>query len=633
MCGICGIIHRDKDRQCDRSELIAMRDMMTHRGPDDAGIYIDGHAGLGHRRLSIVDLVGGHQPLANEDNNIWIVFNGEIYNFDKLQAELLKKGHRFKTKCDTEVLVHLYEENGPDMLQKLQGMFAFTIWDSKRKRLFAARDRLGIKPFYYTLANNTLYFASEIKAILRCNGIKREINRDFIPEYLVFRFVAGEDALYKGIKSLLPGHAFIWEKGNLKKFKYWEIDPHSFGSTSFSKSQALEKLDHMLYKSVERRLMSDVPLGTLNSGGVDSSLVTAYASELKNEQVNTYSVGFSEAEYDESQYAKIVSDKFATNHHTFCCTSKEFARHLPLAIWYNDEPLNHANSVPILLICKLAKDKVTVLLTGEGADEIFGGYPRYWLLKIHDMLSSPLRGLLRLPLKHMPGHYPQKLEEFLSLPTKDSLLLNSSFVLPDQIYPITEKKDFCSCFHFRNSRIPGPGINISSAEQALYLDLQTYLVSILHRMDKMSMAARVEARVPFLDHELVEFVMTLPISWKLDFFAGKTKSILKTLACKRLPQQIIYRKKSGFGLPLAQWLRDDNSLGHYLDLLADKKFIERELLEPATVLSMVKAHRAGIKDYSDILWELINLELWCRIFIDQVLSEREVKYDNMVHSV
>ena len=624
MCGICGIVHADSDRQLDNSELIAMRDMMTHRGPDDAGVYIDGQAGLGHRRLSIVDLEGGHQPLANENNKIWIVFNGEIYNFKQLQTELLEKGHRFRTNCDTEVLVHLYEENGPDMLQKLQGMFAFAIWDSSRQRLFAARDRLGIKPFYYTLANNTLYFASEIKAILKCQGIKREINREFIPEYLVFRFVSGEDTLYKGIKSLLPGHSFIWENGTLNGFKYWEIDPHSFGATSLSKQQALEKLDHLLYRSVERRLMSDVPLGTMNSGGIDSSLVTAYASELTNEPVNTYSVGFSEAEYDESQYAQIVSDKFATNHHALICTPEEFARNLPLAIWYNDEPLNHANSVPISLICKLAKNKVTVVLTGEGADEIFGGYPRYWLLKIHDMLSPPLRGFLRTSLKCIPGHYSNKLENFLKLSTKDALLLNSSFVQPNQIEAITGEKLLCSSFHFRNSGISGVKINISSAEQALYLDLQTYLISILHRMDKMSMAARVEARVPFLDHELVEFVMTLPMSWKLNFFAGKTKSILKTLARKRLPQQIVYRKKSGFGLPLAHWLRDNKSLGSYLDLLTGKKFLERQLVEPAMVISMVKEHQVGEKDYSDILWELINLELWCEIFIDQVLTEQEL---------
>ena len=297
------------------------------------------------------------------------------------------------------------------------------------------------------------------------------------------------------------------EHGVLKVFKYWELDTSTFGSTSLTKKQALEKTEDLLKQAVKKRLMSDVPLGTMNSGGLDSSLVTAYASELINEPVNTYCVGFSEAEYDESHFAKIVSDKFSTTHHALICTPQGFAQNLLSAIWYNDEPLNHANSVPISMICNMAKQKVTVLLTGEGADEIFGGYPRYWLLKIHNFLSSPLRKLLQTGMKQTPGHYAEKLAGFLGMSPEDALLLNSSFVHPDQIYSIINNKKDRLSFDFRNNIISKTSDKLLATEKALYLDLQSYLVSILHRMDRMSMAARVEARVPFLDHELVEFVM------------------------------------------------------------------------------------------------------------------------------
>lgn len=631
MCGMCGIVHADSKRSCDKNELIVMRDVMTHRGPDDGGIYHNGQAGLGHRRLSVVDLAGGHQPLANEDNTIWIVFNGEIYNFKQLQVLLISKGHRFRTNCDTEVLVHLYEEYGPEMLSRLQGMFALAIWDTVQGKLFAARDRLGIKPFYYIIYNQTLYFASEIKALLLCKGIPRKLNRDAIFEYFIFRFTAGETTLYHDIKSLLPGHSLVWQDSNLRTCQYWTLNSAVTSSVRLTKKQALANLDDMLHGAVKKRLMSDVPLGTMNSGGLDSSLVTAYASEQINQPVNTYSVGFSESDYDESSYAKIVSQQFGTSHHSIICTSEDFARNLPLAIWYNDEPLNHANSVPIFLICKLAKEKVTVLLTGEGADEIFAGYPRYWLLKLHSMLSTPFRKLLQPSLKCFPGHYANQLSKFLTFSAKDALLYNASFVHPGDVEKVFEKDLLSASFPYRNSWINGFDSNTPAVQQALNLDIQTYLVSILHRMDKMSMAARVEARVPFLDHELVEFAMSLPISWKLDFFAGKTKAILKALALKRLPREIVFRKKSGFGLPLGDWFRDNNSLGRYLNILTDDLFFERGVVNPEMVTSMIQEHQSGKKDYADILWELLNFELWCRIFIDQVLSEQNIKeyYHNL----
>ncbi len=619
MCGICGIIHSDPDQQSDQEELIRMRDCMAHRGPDGSGIYVDGHVGLCHRRLSIIDVESGQQPMSNEDKTVWVVFNGEIYNFKDIRNELIKNGHNFKTVCDTEILVHLYEDFGPEFLNKLQGMFSFAIWDSRRNILFAARDRLGIKPFYYILNNHTFYFASEIKALLHCKEIFREINYDAILEFLTFRFVSGSKTLFKDIKSLIPGHALLLKKNTLKIFKYWSVE--SEHSLVINEKQALDKLDYLMEKSIRCRLMSDVPLGTLNSGGVDSSLVTAYASEMKIQPVNTYSVVFDEFDFDESSYAEKVSKKFGTHHHTFRITSEEFARNLPLCIWHNDEPLNHANSVPIYLICNLAKNKVTVLLTGEGADEIFGGYPRYWLLKLHDLFPCSIRKFISAACKVIPGHYSSKLRNYLLMNEDDSLLLNSSFQFPKDLVSLFTNRPQHTIFPYRSSVIQESSKFYKSlAEKGLYMDLQTYLVSILQRMDRMSMAARVEARVPFLDHELVQFAMTLPQSWKLNFFKYKTKTILKKLAIKRLPNEIVFRKKSGFGIPVSQWLRDDKSLGAYLELLTSQKFQQRGIFRPDAVKSLVEEHRVGSNDHGEILWELINLELWFQLFIDRIAS-------------
>ena len=621
MCGICGIINSDNSNMVDKNELVTMRDMMIHRGPDESGIYVQGNVGLGHRRLSIVDISKGRQPISNEEGTIWCVFNGEIYNFKLIRDELLKSGHCFATSCDTEVLVHLYEEYKTEFVHKLQGMFSFALWDSKNKILFAARDRLGIKPFYYMLVKGKFIFASEIKSILCCEGVYRDVNKEYIAEYLIFRYVSGENSLFKGVKALLPGHTLLWDGKNIKTNQYWSAHGNYI---SLTHNQAEEKLHCLMETSVQRRLMSDVPLGTLNSGGIDSSLVTAYAAEMKADPINTYSVGFEESEYDESYYASIVSKQFHTNHHPLVVNRKEFACALPLALWYNEEPLNHANSVMLLLICKLAKQRVTVLLTGEGADEIFGGYPRYWILFLQERLPMLIRRALAFSVSLLPGHYPSKLSQFMPMSNEESLLLNSSFVLPDLVRGIFNKPINNISFPYRSSDIQQrAGGENSLVDRGLNLDLSTYLVSILHRMDRMSMATSVEARVPFLDHEVVEFGMALPYNWKLSLLEMRTKSILKKVASKKLPDQIVCRKKSGFGVPVGPWLRDNNALGPFLDMLSEKKFRERDIFRPEIINHMITAHRNQTGDYSEILWELINLELWFRLFIDQ-LSSKEV---------
>ena len=623
MCGICGIINADRAKRVQESELVKMRDVMSPRGPDDAGMYIDGSAGFAHRRLSIIDLANGHQPMCNEDGTIWVVFNGEIYNFKTIRDELISNGHKFTTNSDTEVLLHLYEEYGTGFPKYLQGMFAFGIWDSKNQRFFAARDRLGIKPFYYSVSRERIVFASEIKSILKCEGVTREANYDLIPEYLIFRFIAGEETLFKGIKSLLPGCTLIWERGNVATRKYWRLPVKHTENEQLSIEKALMQFDYLLGNSVRRRLLSDVPLGTLNSGGLDSSLVTAYAAEMKQDRLNTYSIGFGERKYDESGYASLVSDRFRTTHHPLAVSALEFARALPVCAWYNDEPLNHANSVLILLICKLAKERVTVLLTGEGADELLGGYPRYWLLVMQRWLPRIIRTAVALGLTSVNGHYSRKLKEFLPMSNHESLLFNSSFVIPQSVRCVLKKRTEEFSFRYRNAILEDAQKVVESLLQsALQLDIHTYLVSILHRMDRMSMAASVEARIPFLDHELVEFSMGIPDNWKMSIPRLNTKAFLKKLAVKKLPRAIVFRKKSGFGVPVSQWLKDPKGLKPFLNLLLNKRCRERGIFDVNAVESIIGNHLYNGEDHSELLWNLINLELWFELFIDRIPSQQ-----------
>lgn len=626
MCGICGIINIDKASPVDQRELTRMRDAMAHRGPDDKGTYFNVGVGLAHRRLSIIDVEGGHQPICNEDKSIWCVFNGEIYNYQRIRDGLLKNGHRFATNTDTEILVHLYEEYETEFISKLQGMFAFAIWDSNKNRLFAARDRLGIKPFYYSIYFRRFVFASEIKAIFQCDRFEKNVNIDCVPEYLIYRFVAGDKTFIKGIHTLLPGHWLIWDRQKLTVTRYWSIFDSVAENSDYTQREALLKFDHLLKTSVKRRLISDVPLGTLNSGGVDSSIVTAYASEMKSEPINSFSVGFKDPEYDESYYASIVSDKFGTNHHSLILNQEKFAEYLPLCVWYNDEPLNHANSIPIFLICRLAKRHVSVLLSGEGADEVFGGYPRYWLFLLHDWFPAIIRKAMLIGVSEFSGHYASKLKNYLAMSDHDALLLNSAFVLPSSITDLLGNKSKYTFSPYRESVVDFASRHTKTfVDKGLCLDIHTYLISILQRKDRMSMAAGVEARVPFLDHELVEFGMSLPCHYKLSFRNLRTKSILKSLASKKLPNEIINRKKSGFGIPINKWLINRNGLRPFINLLFDKRFEERGIFNQRAIKTVVKDHLAGKVDYSDLLWPLINLELWFQLFIDKNACESDAK--------
>ncbi len=618
MCGICGIVNIDPDNKVDHETIVSMRDTMIHRGPDDAGIYMNENVGFGFRRLSIIDLKHGRQPMCNEDGSIWIIFNGEIYNHSVLRTELISRGHIFKTNCDTESIIHLYEEFAIEGFKKMNGMFAFAIWDNNKRKLILARDRLGIKPLYTFNTGEGLAFGSEIKSLLKYGKVPKELNYDSLPEYFIFRFPSGDKTMFKGIKNVLPGQVLTFQNGNIESELIWDLTDFR-NVPGINESEALSQFEELLMDSVKLRLMSDVPLGTFCSGGIDSSLVSAYAQNLSGLNLNTFSVGFKEADFDESYYAELVSQKFRTIHHKLRVDNETFARSLPGLIWHNDEPLNHANSVQIYHISKLAKQFVTVVLTGEGADELFGGYPRY-------LIAQACRKLGRFPpffrnfagaLAALgPSRKLKKLFMFLPLSLQEIITFNSYFTDWKSLGKILDL-DFNSD-SILNSRLSLLGhydLRIDNVMENLFkLELKTYLVSILNRQDKMSMAASIESRVPFLDHRLVEWGLGIPVGLKLR--GVQTKYIIKKLSERMLPGEVIYRKKSGFGVPVSNWLRDKNGLGKFLDLITEPKSKQRGYLNSKEIDRLVSQHLSNRSDHGDILWEILNLELWNRIFID-----------------
>lgn len=613
MCGIVGIICKDVSRTCDESALIAMRDLQFHRGPDEEGIFIEGNVGLGHRRLSIIDLSTGHQPMTNEDGTLWIAYNGEIYNFKPLREELIKKGHIFRTNSDTEVILHLYEEKGPACVNELNGMFAFAIWDKNSRTLFMARDRMGKKPLYYAATREAFLFSSEIKSLFKSGLLKAECNAHTLAEYFLFRHVSGENTMFNGVKNLLPGHTLTLKDGVIEIKKYWSLFP-AMQRNGIPFAEAEEHLSYLIQDAVKIRMVSDVPLGTFCSGGVDSSLVTAIAAKSVGHPINTFSVGFHEHDWDETSYAQMVSKQYGTIHHEIKLSNQEFAELLPKMIWHNDEPLNFANSVQMYAISKLAKEYVTVVLTGEGSDELFAGYPRYLIpkmLSLYQSMPAFMKKAFVSGLGLMNDHRAEKLKTYVHCPMQDVLLYNASFLKREFVSEILPKYHNGG-FDFRlESILRGNAIDLDPITNLSILDQQNYLVSILMRQDKMSMAASVESRVPFLDYRIVEYANSLPENYKVKFFQGKY--IVKKVAGRYLPDKIVHRKKSGFGVPLDRWFREPGGMGAIADSLLDNTnagdIFDKKLL--AVILS---EHKSGMKDHSDILWEAVNFLLWSKAF-------------------
>lgn len=609
MCGIVGLIYSDSGRQCEPDIVMAMRDVVSYRGPDDAGLYVNGPAGFGHRRLSIIDLGGGHQPMSDPRNATWIVYNGEVYNYRQLREELIAKGYSFRTESDTEVILQLYIDRGEKCVNALNGMFAFAIWDADRRSLFLARDRIGVKPLYYAEIPGAFLFASEIKSIFASGKVAPRCREEAVTEYLLFRQVAGSETLFEGVKSLPPGCTMTLRGGQARIARYWSPRPAA-ERPPIGFDEARRTLADLLEDSVRMRLISDVPVGTFCSGGVDSSLVTALAAKLKSDPVNTFSVGFDESDYDESAYAEMVSQRYRTIHHKLCVGNAQFSELFPRMVWHNDEPLDFANSVHIFALSQLAKHHVTVVLTGEGSDELFGGYPRYripGLANAYKYLPAPMRRLLSTLI---PDQRLRKLERYAASSAQDTLLYNSSYLRPEVV------AEACSRFsafqpEYRRACLSGSdGLGLDPVARLSLLDQETFLVSILHRQDKMSMAAGIESRVPFMDYRIIEFANRLPTGYKLR--QGSGKAVVKDIARTLLPSEIVDRRKSGFGVPLGRWFRSGDGMGERIAGLASSPGAEG--FDRKVLGRLVQDHRSGAHDHSEILWTALNLSTWRETF-------------------
>ncbi|HVB55831.1 MAG TPA: asparagine synthase (glutamine-hydrolyzing) [Candidatus Acidoferrales bacterium] len=629
MCGICGILYPGSSQNVDRNILATMNRQIVHRGPDDEGFFVEGNVGLAMRRLSIIDLKAGHQPLSNEDESLWIVFNGAIYNHMELRAELETRGHRYRTRSDTETIVHLYEEYGRDCVKYLRGMFGFAIWDRRRKTLFAARDRLGIKPFYYRYDGKTLLFGSEIKAILAYSVVRAEFNTGVLAEYLAFGYLAGSRTMFAGIDKLPPGHTL--EVDALEQLRiecYWdlampvdvEVRPREYYVHTYRE---------LLEECVSSHLMSDVPLGVFLSGGLDSSAVAALATKIRREPIETFSVGYGEEAFSELPYARQMAQHIGSRHHEVRLSREEFFSALPALIWREDEPIVWPSSVSLYFVAKLARERVKVVLTGEGSDETLGGYTRYaWTLA-----NSRMDGIYRLLT---PTFFREWIRDAIgsgALPSGLRRKLEHTFVGRDgESWPSFYFDNFYSAFSgaeqgelltSRARELSGNAYAGSMSywekssgdllHRLLYTDIHTYLVELLMKQDQMSMAASIESRVPFLDHVLVEFTAHIPARYSIQGLSGK--HILKLAVEDLLPPSIVYRQKMGFPTPWAYWLAGPQ-LDHLESMLLEPRTLERGLFERDAIRKLFAEHRAGRRDNGNRIWRLLNLETWQRVFLD-----------------
>jgi asparagine synthase (glutamine-hydrolysing) len=631
MCGITGIVASDGLRPDDRERVLRMRDIIAHRGPDDTGLYVDDRAALGHRRLSIVDLAAGHQPLANEDQTVWIVFNGEIYNHRQVREQLESAGHRYATRSDTETIVHAYEQWGDAAVEHLRGMFAFAIWDTANRRLLLARDRLGVKPLYWAKAGDRLLFGSEIKTILESGLVEVRANEEALPELLGTRYLSGTETLFKGIYRLQPGHTLTYQNGDTSIRQYWDIpvghDAEGVGRVS--ETDLIHRFRDLLEEAVRIRLMADVPLGMFLSGGLDSSAIAALMSKMIDRPLQTFSVAFKQRAFSELDYARQVARAIKADAHEVVIDDQDFFGALPQLIWHEDEPIAHPSSIPLYFVSALARDHVKVVLTGEGSDELLAGYGKYpralanWHAgAAYELLPRPMRTwMARSVVPNIPGtagRYAAR--SFLGMPRTPEAMFFDNFaaiglrrqatlLAPRVASLATAERAYGpsrSFFDAANGRS-------TTLDRLLYADMKTYLVELLMKQDQMSMAASIESRVPFLDHRLVEFAAGLPPRMKLRGLT--TKWILREAVREILPPEILSRKKMGFPVPFGIWMR-----GQWKELarevLLDVRSRQRGIIEPAAVERLISAHAAGTVNGADAIWSLLNLELWYRTHID-----------------
>jgi asparagine synthase (glutamine-hydrolysing) len=629
MCGIVGFLTTQSADIPESNILKKMRDVLIHRGPDDAGEYIrpldekGPFVFFGHRRLSIIDLSGGHQPLSNEDETVWVVFNGEIYNFGKLRSRLENLGHRFKTNSDTEVVAHAYEEYKEDCFQYFNGMFAIGIWDEKGNRLVLARDRLGKKPLYYSFIKGTFLFASELKAIMAYRAFPRNVDPASLMKYLFFEFIPSPHTIFKDAKKIPAASYLIWDKKRIEVRQYWSPFNPQRGEKNISEAEAELRMMELLKESVKRRLISDVPLGVFLSGGIDSSAITAMAQREVPGKIKTFSIGFEDPSFDESKYASLASKYIGTEHHEQTMTPTDLLNIVPGLPDILDEPMADASILPTYLLSRFTRGYVTVALGGDGGDELFAGYPTYIAHKIaryyerylgvfHPMI---VRLADLLPVSDNNISFDFKVKKFLSgisYPDKirNSVWLGSfSFseneeVLSPNIRAELNRDQLVEDISFYEREYP----NDDPMTKLQYLDLRLYLQeSILVKVDRASMACSLEVRAPFLDHELVEFVMGLPSQWKLKRFTSKY--ILKKALGNSLPDEVIQRPKKGFGVPIAKWVKGPLK-ELFEDMLSSDQIKREGFLNPEYVTTLLHDHLENKKDNRKKLWTLLMWELW-----------------------
>ncbi len=625
MCGIVGIVRFDPRERVDASRLKRMADALRHRGPDGSGQWIEGPIGLGHRRLAIMDVAGGAQPMTNEDGSLVIVHNGETYNHPVLRPLLEAKGHRYRTRSDTETILHLYEDEAEGCVERLRGMFAFALWDRREGRLLLARDRLGIKPLYYALTDSELLFASEIKAILAAGSVRAALDEAILPEFLATRFVSGEETFFRGVRKLLPGRTLTWslERGFGGR-RYWSLPAPREQAGGGLQEEAARVRDR-LEEAVRVHLMSDVPVGLFLSGGIDSSAIAALAARPAGRPLRTFAVGFAEKDADELAYARLAARAVGAVHREVVMSAGEFFRALPRLVWHEDEPIAFPSSVPLHFVSRLAAEHVKVVLTGEGADELFLGYNRYRVTRWNERLGAAYGALVPPILRDAAGRLvtalPRPARRYAS---RTFLAFGSSpresFFENFAVFPEARLKTLLLDRGPLDARDPyAVGLRCygetagSSLQKMSHADLQTYLVELLMKQDQMSMAASIESRVPYLDHEFVEYIASLPPDLKIRGL--RTKAILREAVRGLVPREILTRRKMGFPVPVGRWFR-----GAFAPLVGDlvlgPRALGRGLFDRSDVERLCAEHRSGSARHADRLWLLINLEIWQRIFID-----------------
>ncbi len=638
MCGIAGAVWTDPQRVIDHDLIGRMTEVLAHRGPDDCGLHESEYrlrppyepqpgVALGHRRLSIIDIEGGRQPMSNEDNSVWVVFNGEIYNFAALRNRLEGSGHKFRTRCDTEVIVHLYEDEGVDCFTHFNGMFAVAIWDATRRRLVLARDRLGQKPLVYRHEPGRLLFASQLKSLLQVPGVPREIDPSSLDEYLTYQYVPHPNCILRGIHKLPPGHVAVYQDDKLDVQPYWQ--PDFARETDLREAECAERLDELLTDAVRLRLISDVPLGTFLSGGVDSSLVAALAQRVSQGNTRTFSIGFPVPEHDERLHARRVSEHLSTDH-TELEVTPDAVNILPQIVEHFDEPFADSSAIPTWYMSQLARQHVTVALTGDGGDELFAGYPRYAAVRLGqriDRLPRPARAALATRLwQFLPANPRQKswlrrwkrFTEALALPAQRRYLdwiaifneARRAALFADEFLaelPDSDPAGFLTRAWARSgSRDP-----LTAASLA---DLVTYLpCDLMTKVDVASMAQGLECRQPFLDHRVVEFAASLPVRFK--YRRGRGKRILRRTFGDLLPKEIWRRRNMGFGVPMDHWFRNE-LVEMTNDTLLSQQFRDRGYFRPQAVERLVAEHQAGTFDHSYRLWALLVFELWHQRWVD-----------------